>query len=358
MSNSYFLKSIIIATSAVWMLAACTDETPLAKNATSFKSEPVLTQAVKMHQQSLSIEAVGTSRALKSVVLYPRINGIIESVNIQAGEYVEQGKTLIQLDASEQLLLLQQAKIALEDAQRTKQRFQAAVGAGGVTQSVLDESNTALASTQVAYNRAKVLLDYHQIKAPFTGHLGITQLDPGAYINTQTPLVSLDDRSALLIMFEVAEAFYGQLKSGQKIAVAPWQNAAQVVQASVVDIDSRVDPQSRTFTVQARLDNTQDHFRPGMSFKVTLNLTGGEYPLVPETALQWGGDGAYVWQIQDQHAKRVPVVVVQRIKGEILVEADLPRGSLVVKEGIQRMREGMQVKDVTAQVQQRLLGHE
>lgn len=334
-----------------FMLNACTSETAKPPATNKLKAEPVLTQTVTMHRQAHKIEAVGTSRALKSVVLYPRISGIIESMNIQAGAQVEAGETLIQLDASEQDLLVKQAEITLADAQRTYKRYQSAVTSGGVTQSMLDESNTALAGAQVTFNRAKVLLDYHQIKAPFTGHLGLTQLDPGAYIDTQTPLVSIDDRSSLLIMFEVSESYYGQLQMGQMIKVAPWQNAANVEQAKVVDIDSRVSPQTRTFTVQAKLDNQEDKFRPGMSFKVILDLSSGEYPLVPETALQWGGDGAYIWQIENEHAKRVSVVVVQRLKGEILVEADLAPGSLVVKEG-------MKIKDVSAQVQQRLLGHE
>ncbi|WP_016957683.1 efflux RND transporter periplasmic adaptor subunit [Catenovulum agarivorans] len=342
----------------VLLLSACqSEETPAAKSK-SINAEPVLTQAVRWQQQSVDITAVGTSRALKSVVLYPRISGIIDSINVQAGSKVTAGKTLVQLDSSEQSLLLKQAQITLDDAKRTYDRYHSAISSGGVTQSILDEANTELASAQVAQNRAKVLLDYHQIKAPFTGHVGITQLDPGAYIDTQTPIVSLDDRSALLIMFEVAEAYYPQIAVGQKIAVAPWQNASQIEQANVVDIDSRVDPQSRTFTVQAKLDNPLDKYRPGMSFKVMLSLIGGEYPLVPETALQWGGDGAYVWQIVDEHATRLPVVVVQRLKGEILVEGELPSGSIVVKEGIQRMREGKKITDVTAQVQQRLLGNE
>ncbi len=342
-----------------WLFVSACSETEQTSSAKpEIKPESVLTQAVRFEKQSVVIEAVGTSRALKSVVLYPRISGIIESVNIETGRHVQAGKTLIQLDVSEQTLLLKQAEIALADAKRTYKRYQTAITSGGVTQSLLDEANTNLASAQVAFNRAQVLLDYHQIKAPFEGHLGLTQLDPGAYIDTQTPLVSLDNRSALLIMFEVAEAFYGQLEIGASIQVAPWQHTAQYVAAEVVDIDSRVDPQSRTFTVQAKLDNLNDQYRPGMSFKVKLNLSSGRYPLVPETALQWGGDGAYVWQIENQQAKRLPVVVVQRLKGDILVEADLAEGDLVVKEGIQRMREGMKIKDVSAQVQQRLLGHE
>lgn len=85
-----------------------------------------------------------------------------------------------------------------------------------------------------------------------------------------------------------------------------------------------------------------------MSFRVQLPLIGGgEYPLIPEVALQWGGDGAYVWAIKDGLAQRVPATIVQRLTGSILVESNLPEGTLVVTEGIQRLREGQPVLDVS-----------
>ncbi|WP_051479863.1 efflux RND transporter periplasmic adaptor subunit [Catenovulum agarivorans] len=150
----YWLSCLIL------LLSACQsdDNSQVSTAKNSISAEPVLTQAVKMYQQSIDITAVGTSRALKSVVLYPRITGIIDKINIQAGRKVSAGTTLVELDASEQILLLKQAQITLDDAKRTYDRYHSAISSGGVTQSILDEANTELASAQVAQNRAKVLL--------------------------------------------------------------------------------------------------------------------------------------------------------------------------------------------------------
>jgi multidrug efflux pump subunit AcrA (membrane-fusion protein) len=74
-----------------------------------------------------------------------------------------------------------------------------------------------------------------------------------------------------------------------------------------------------------------------------MNLEGTPYPVIAETGVQWGADGAYVWSVVDRRAHRVPVMIIQRQQGRILVDADLEEGDLIVVEGVQRVREGAEV---------------
>lgn len=111
----------------------------------------------------------------------------------------------------------------------------------------------------------------------------------------------------------------------------------------MTEIGSRIDPATRTFTARARVDNASDNLRPGMSFRVSMNLEGISYPVIAETGVQWGADGAFIWRIVDGQAQRVPVTIIQRQRGQVLVDADLGEGDLIVIEGIQRMREGIEV---------------
>ncbi|MDZ7643128.1 MAG: hypothetical protein U5K76_02140 [Woeseiaceae bacterium] len=80
-----------------------------------------------------------------------------------------------------------------------------------------------------------------------------------------------------------------------------------------------------------------------MSFRVAMDVEGTTYPVIAETAVQWGADGAYIWSIVDGRAQRVNVEIVQRQQGQVLVDAAIGEGELVVVEGIQRMREGTRV---------------
>lgn len=332
------------------LLAACDtkpDETPTA---TEDKVAPVLTHEVKWQSRATLVEAVGTSRALQSVTLYPEVSGEVDAVLFKTGEQVEAGQPLVRLDARDQRLAVELAEVELAEAERLYSRYKRSEGAGAVTESTLDEARSAADRARIALERARVNLTYRTITAPFRGHLGITELDAGARVDPSTPVASLDDRSELLVTFTVPELFYGQVEPGQMLELSTWNNDSVRNQGEVIDVDSRVDPQTRSFTVRARVPNPKDRLRPGMSFRVKLQLAGDEFPLIPEVALQWGGDGAYLWAIQDGRAQRVAATIVQRLPGQILVDARLPRGSVVVTEGVQRLREGQPVDDVASQL--------
>ena len=80
-----------------------------------------------------------------------------------------------------------------------------------------------------------------------------------------------------------------------------------------------------------------------MSFKIGFNIAGQAYPLVPEAAIIWGGDGAYVWAVKNGRATQVSVTIVDRQDGNVLVRAPIPEGDTIISEGVQKVREGTPV---------------
>lgn len=337
----------IIALAGLLALSGCSDE-PGQNTEADSTQEPVavVTQPVSLEARKTRVEAVGTSRARQSVTLYPEVNGEVEQVLFSAGDQVEAGQTLVQLDDDEEQLAVSLAEVELADVTRLRDRYLRTEAAGGITRNTLDDAESAVKRARINLDRARVALDYRSITAPFAGHMGLTSLDPGARVETTTPIASIDDRDKLLVTFEVPELFNGQIERGQRVRISTWAAGSAKSYGEVFDIDSRVKPDTRTFAVRARVDNSADRLRPGMSFRVTLTLEAGRYPVVPEVALQWGGDGAYLWAVEQGRARRVPATVVQRLQGRILVDADLPPGTAVVSEGIQRMREGLPVENV------------
>jgi membrane fusion protein (multidrug efflux system) len=353
--------ALLFPTLAILFLAAChtkSDEAPPptganpsaktgANSPARTKAAPVLIHEVQWQSRVARVEAVGTSRARQSVTLYPEVSGEVEAVLFKTGEAVEAGQPLVRLDARDQRLAVALAEVELADAERLYSRYKRSEGAGAVTESTLDEAKSAVDRARIALERARVNLTYRTIAAPFRGHVGITDLDVGARVDPSTAVASLDDRSELLVTFTVPELFYGQVVRGQRLDVSTWNSDSARNQGEVIEVDSRVDAQTRSFTVRARVANPEDRLRPGMSFRVQLPLTGGEFPVIPEVALQWGGDGAYVWAVKNGVAERVPATIVQRLPGSILVESNLPTGTPIVTEGIQRLREGQPVFDAT-----------
>ena len=112
----------------------------------------------------------------------------------------------------------------------------------------------------------------------------------------------------------------------------------------IVAVDSRIDVNSRSFTARAAIENQNDQFRPGMAFEISLNATRGRFLSVPDVAVQWGADGAYVWVAEDGRAARREVRLVKRLAGAILVDGDLAENEAVVMEGVQGVRAGAPLK--------------
>jgi membrane fusion protein (multidrug efflux system) len=328
------------------LLAACSSGqgTPQSgPSAGKDRKTAVLVEPVVFEPERIRFRAVGTSRARRSVVLHPPSAGEVTAVRFEPGQRVSKGDVLLELDARDEALAVKLARVRLKEAQRLYRRYRRSESSGAVTASDLDSARSAVDTARIELHRAEVALDNRVLEAPFEGRLGVTDLELGARVSEQTPVATLDDRSTLLISFELPETLTGRLAVGDPVSVSTWSAGDEPVAGRVAELDSRIDPQSRTFLARAEVDNSDDRLRPGMSFRVAVSLEGAEYPAVPEVALQWGGDGSFVWQVVDGKAVRVPVTIVQRRRGRILVKGGLAEGALVVREGVQRMRQGVAV---------------
>jgi RND family efflux transporter MFP subunit len=208
---------------------------------------------------------------------------------------------------------------------------------------VLDEARTAAEIARVELERAEIALAERTVRASFDGFVGTTEVDRGDRIDTSTMITTLDDRRSLLVSFDVPETLIGELAVGERASLETWNSRFPLVYGEIVDIGSRIDPQTRTFVARVRVPNETDTLRPGMSFRVAADIDGEIYPVIAETGVQWGADGAYVWSIENGTATRIAVQVIQRREGRVLVKGNFRDGGLVVVEGIQRMQEGVNV---------------
>lgn len=304
----------------------------------------VIVEPVHFSAERTLVQAVGTSRALRSIELYPATSGEVTHVRFQPGQYVEAGDVLVELDQRDEKLAVELAEVRLEDAERLFERYKSSAAVGATIPTTLDAARTELEAARIQLNRARVALDDRTIEAPFSGYVGITDVDPGDRIQPSTVITTLDDRSSLMVSFEVPEVLIDRLNVGDAVTVSTWNARASQVTGEVIEIDSRINPQTRTFVSRARVDNPGDRLRPGMSFRIDLDLEGEPYPELAEISLQWGAEGSFIWKVVDGKAARVPVNIVQRKQGKVLVDSSLSEGDLVVVEGIQRLREGSAVQ--------------
>ena len=307
------------------------------------RAVPVIVEPLRFEHARTRVEAVGTSRAVLSAELYPATSGEVIAVDFEPGQFVKAGDVLVELDRREQELAVRAARLQLEDAERLYDRYRRSADSGAVLPTALDAARTAAETARVELDRALIALEDRTIKAVFDGHVGATEVDPGDRIGTDTLATTLDDRSSLLVSFDIPEDFIGELEAGDTVRLETWSASMPGMTGEIVDIGSRVDPRNRTFAARVRVDNGDDSLRPGMSFRVNVDVKGERYAVVPETGVQWGTGGAYVWSVVDGAATRVPVQVIQRREGRVLVDGEFGGGDIIVVEGTQRMRDGVEV---------------
>jgi RND family efflux transporter MFP subunit len=327
---------------ALLCLSACSEAPQSHASATqaAARAVPVIAEPLGFDPARTSMEAVGTSRAILSADLYPAASGEVVAVRFEPGQFVAKGAVLVELDSREQVLAVRLAQLKLEDAERLYNRYSRSAASGAVLPTTLDAARTAMELARVELESARIALADRSIRAVFDGHVGTTDLDPGDRIGPDTLVTTLDDRRALLVSFDVPEAFIGELSVGDTVDLATWSGALPPVTGEIVDVGSRIDPDTRSFVARARVSNETDDLRPGMSFRVQADVLGESYAVVAETGVQWGADGAYVWAVVDGDAERMPVQVVQRRDGRVLIDGDVREGQLVVVEGTQNVRDG------------------
>jgi RND family efflux transporter MFP subunit len=304
---------------------------------------PVVVGRVSEGRNDVLVEAIGTARARQSVTLYAPVAGEIVSTSARAGRRVAKGETIFELDSKKAHLLVNLARSRLLDAERKLRRSEQLKRRRVNSDATVDDARTAFERAQLGLDQAQETLRDLTIRAPFAGVLGIAKVEVGDRVTTTTALVALDDRSELLVEFEVPERYMPRLKPGQTVEARTPGYPRQPFAGTIRGIDSRIDPVARTVIVRAAIPNPVDKLRPGMSFAVQTTLAGKPYPKIPELALQFSQAGNFVWRIDGHTARRINVTLVRRLDEYVLVSGDLKPGALVVVEGVQRLKPGRKV---------------
>ena len=304
----------------------------------------VITQSLGFERTQQRVDAVGYAEAIQSIGLYPAVGDLVLEVNFKPGERVEAGQLLLRLDDRRQLVALERAKIQLADAERTVARLTTSRAQGAIAQSQLDDAVTSRDLIKVNVQEAQANLDDRRVVAPFSGVVGITDVQVGDRITPQTLITTLDNREQLYIDFEAPENALELLRNNAQLTVRPWNQQADAYSAEIIEIDSRVNMQTRTIRVRASLGNNDDQFRPGMSFRVSLDMQGDSYAVIPEAALMWGAEAAFVWIARDDKAQRISVEIQQRLPGRVLVSGELQLGDQLIVEGVQSLRPGQSLR--------------
>lgn len=308
----------------------------------------VVSQAV-VSQRTFSdeIRVLGAARGRRSVNITSSTTELITRVLFTDGQRVAAGAPLVELQAREEDAGIIQARAQVAQAQREYDRFQGLAERGIAPRVSAEQAQTALETARANLSAAEARRGDRVIRAPFAGVLGLTSVTPGTLINPGAVITTLDDISVIRIDFPVPERYVAVLRTGAPILASADSLPQESFAGRIALVDTRINEQTRAVTVRAEIPNPGGRIRPGMLMRVAVSHGQRQGPAVPEAAVQYEGDGAFVYRIargeRGLSAQRVEVVAGAVEDGFVEILSGLNPGDRIVGSGLNRIQPGAPV---------------
>jgi len=293
------------------------------------------------------VEAVGSVLANESVTVTSRVTGVVREVHFADGQQVEAGQLLVQLDDREALAQQEQARALRETARQNLARTRQLAAQRAAPQARVDELEQTMRAAEAQVAAVEARLQDLSVRAPFAGRVGIRRVSVGALIQPGSQITTLDDLSVVKLRFSVPETAIGALGHGDPVEAVSGAYPDRRFEGRVTAVDTRVDPVTRAVELRADIPNPDGALRPGMFMTVELVVANRpQAVLVPEEALVPEGARQFVFVVSDGRAVRTEVRLGTRTPGLVEVLDGLSPGQVVVTAGVQRLRDGAQVRVV------------
>jgi membrane fusion protein (multidrug efflux system) len=334
----------LIATGAVavggWAFWKKQTEVPPVKAVVAKPAANVITAKVERTNYATDIEAIGTVLADESAAISPNVTETVISLNFNDGQHVKKGDVLAMLSDAEEQAMLSSAKTALTEEEREVKRLQSLVKDGAAPEAKLQERQTFAEVAKQKIREAEAKLADRRIVAPFDGVLGLRRISVGALVSPTTIITTLDKIDTVKIDFSIPETALTTLKIGNEITAFAEAVRDKKFKGKLAQLDSRIDPVTRSVAARAEVPNADGALKPGMLVMVHLAMEPRLSLSIPERALVPVGSKAFVFTIVGEKAKRVEVKTGRRKPGYVEIESGVNEGQIVISDGLVGLQDG------------------
>lgn len=330
---------------------------------------PVNAQQVRLDRFAVQLKALGTVTPWNAVSVTSQVAGELDQVLFTEGQFVEKGTLLAHIDPRSYQAELLQAEGALQEtraqlasAQLDLKRYQGLYKEDSVARQTLEQQQAIVAQyqgtlkvRQAQRDAARLDVQHTRIEAPISGRLGLRALDAGNYVSAgSTELVTITQDNPIAVNFTIPEhelqAVLQAYRQEQPLPVQVWnRDETELLAEGVLDsIDNQVDVSTGSVRLKARFANPEQVLFPNQFVNVRLQVTVHEQALlVPADAIQFGSNGRFVWQIQDDDTVLIqPIEILTSDGTQSMLRSGLEAGDWVVVEGVDRLRSGSKVERV------------
>jgi membrane fusion protein, multidrug efflux system len=328
----------------------------IAKGA-SFQPPPeaVTTTITRQEQWPATVKALGTVTAVQGVTVSADLPGVVEKIYFESGRTVRQGDMLVQLDTRQETAQLTSAESARDLSRLSFDRMKGLKESGVIAVADYDRAVAQLQQDDAKVGEIRATIARKTIRAPFSGALGIRQVNLGQYLAAGAPIVSLQSLRPIYADFAVPQQQVVNLRPGTAVRLTTAQGQeAGGAEGKISAIDSVVDPATRNLQVRATFANADGRLHPGMYVEARLLLGASQTAVsLPASAISYAPYGDSVFVVEDvkdpKTQKTYRGVRQQFVKlggsrgDQVAVVSGLKPGEEVVTSGVFKLRSGAAV---------------
>ncbi len=280
--------------------------------------------------------------------VYSRVQGIVEEIYKEEGQYIKKGEVLLKLEAKEYELSVRKAQIDYEQQLSNYKRLEVMHSKSLLSDEEFEKARFALDASQVQLDEAKLNLSYTEVRSPISGRVGERLAKIGKRIQPTDKLFSVVDNSQVIAVVYVPEKSLNQLKIGQKAVVTSDNLAGKEFNAWIKRISPVVDPSSGTFKVTVGVRNSGNQLRPGMFVNVHIVLdTHKNVVLIPKSAIVYENEDKNVFVVRDSVAHKVRLQVGYEDNEKVESLKGIEAGENIIVVGQAGMKDRTPVNVVT-----------
>ena len=316
--------------------------------------EAVTTVVAREEAWPATVNAIGSVVAIRGVTVSADLPGIVQKISFESGAPVAAGDVLVQLDTREEQAQLADAEAQRELASVNFRRTEELVKEGVISRLEYDRATAEQRTRDAKVVQIRATIARKTIRAPFSGMLGIRQVNLGQYLAGGAPIVPLQALDPIYVNFSVPQQVVSRLKAGQTVHAAPDEGDATDFTGRVTAIDSVVDPATRNVQVQATFPNHERRLHPGMFVQTKLSFGSSESVItLPASAISFAPYGDSVFLVADikgpkgetYRGVRQQFVKLGATRGDqVAVTSGVKAGDEVVTSGLFKLRNGAAVK--------------
>jgi membrane fusion protein, multidrug efflux system len=299
---------------------------------------------VKSEKLDNRIFATGSIVASEMVDLKPEVAGKIVQLNITEGKAVSKGQLLIKLNDEDLQAQVKKLNAQLQLTQQSEQRLRKLLDIKGVSQDEYDVVTNQMNNIRADLEFTQAQIAKTELKAPFSGVIGLRSVSLGSYINAQSQVANIQVLNPVKVDFTVPEKYANLVQIGENIDFTT-EGSLEHFTGKVYTTDNQIDPISRSLKIRATAQNPNSKLKPGSFVKVDFSLKEiGNALMIPTEAIVPILKGQQVYVSKDGKAKAVNVEVGVRTDSKIQILNGIQVGDTIITSGLMGMKPETKVK--------------